>query len=213
MTEKKKSVKKKKESTKKADPAKSVPLEEKTAKKPQKASGKSTEKKQTKKAESVAPVPDKKEEEKKEEKNLGPLSGCKVFGNPDPHHKKCRMCKDLQSCLALELMRNGKKESRKTGQQRGKDFIGFLKGSNKSKFALQIAKNPCHMREIVSAPWNKQKLTAYDTFNELRRNVDDNEEPLPLAAKDKSGKMFILESNLTPKQREQMKKEVSEFTE
>ena len=214
MTEKKKSAEEKKESKKKADPANAVPPTEKTAKKPQKASGKSKAKKKTKKAAAASPEPAKKEEEeRKEEQTAGHLSGCKVFGRPDPHHKKCRICKDLKQCLALELTNNQTGQTRKKTERRGKDFIGFIKGSNKSKFALHIAKSPCHMREIKSAPWNKQKLTAYDTFNELRRNVDNNGEALPLAAKDKSGTMFILESNLTPKQREQMKKEVSEFTE
>lgn len=211
MTEKQKSVpKKRKKATKKPDPAVEVPLETQPQEPPQDVTTPPVEELAPKVVEET-PVTEK-SEQNEQGTTVAPLSGCKVFGQPDPHHKKCRLCKDLEQCLALDVQtKASRKKSRPKSEGKGTDFIGFQKGSQKSAFALHIAKQPCHMRDIKSAPWNKKSLTWYDTFNSLRRNVNSNGESLPLAEKDKTGTMFILEKNLSKSQREQLKKEVEEF--
>jgi len=210
MTENQKSAPKKKKAKKKPDPAKQVPLEETTGTEPQKADAK-TPKKETKKAAPETAKTPEPAKDGKDQATIAPLSGCKVYGQPDVHHKKCRLCKDLEQCLAIELLSKKKKKSRQKKEPRGTSFSGFLKGSKKATFAAHIAKQPCHMREIKKAPWNQKELTWYDTFNELRRNTTEEGEPLPLAAKNKEGIMCILEKNLNKDQKEKMKEEVKEF--
>jgi len=196
---------------KRSDPGIVVPLEEKKKDKPRRtAKGKQQQskpapKKATKKEvkkETVA----KAEAAKKEQPKT--VAKCKVYGQPDMHHHKCQVCGDLTECLVLQQQQTP--ETSRTKSKRGKSFIGFLRGSGKATFATHIAKTPCHMRDIKVAPWNKKKLTWYDTFNELERNVSEDGTPFPLAKREK-GIMSINTENLTKEQLEQMRKEVKEF--
>ena len=214
MTENQKSVpKKKKKAAKKPDPASAVPLEGLDEKTTQKAADKTPKPNAKKTVPSPDPVPTVAAvtDDKEEALTVAPLSGCKVFGQPDVHHKKCRLCKDLEQCLALDVQKKADKQTRPKSEARGIDFIGFQSGSQKSAFALHIAKQPCHMRDIKSAPWNKKALTWYDTLNQLRRNKTEDGKELPLAGKNKDGTMFILEKNLTKEQQAKMKEEVEKF--
>ena len=178
-----------------------------------KGKGKDTTKKPERKLSAVPKKTDPKKKEGKEEVKLTPTTDCKVFGSPDPNHKKCRTCKDLDNCLLLQ--QSTKKTRTASGTKKeliGRDFVGFLKGSKKSLFALTIAKKPCTMAEIKSQPWNTPTVqTFYDTLNELRRHKTKDGEDLPLAAKDQTGQMFIVEKNLTKAQKDQMKAELEEL--
>ena len=141
-----------------------------------------------------------------------PTTDCKVFGSPDPNHMKCRTCKDLDNCLLLQASTKKSKAPSKAKDVLGRDFIGFLKGSKKSQFALTIARKPCTMKEIKTQPWNTPTVqTFYDALNELRRHKTKDGETLPLAAKDKAGQMFIVEKNLSKAQKDQMKTELEEL--
>jgi hypothetical protein len=213
MTDKKKPAKKKKATNNQHEPSSAVPLEEKEDVKPEQAAttAPTTEKNQSASKPDPKPAADVKKEDDGKDETIGPLSKCKVYGQPDVHHKKCRLCKDLESCLTIDaLLKRGKKKGTKSAP-RGTDFIGFQKGSQKSAFATHIAKQPMHMRDVKSAPWNKKELTWYDTFNELRRNTTEEGEPLPLATKSKDGVMCILEKNLTKDQKEKMREEIEKF--